>query len=263
MKAWYMSGAGNDFMVIDARGLSLDFSALALELCKKADCDGFMAVDHSDKAHFKLHFYNADGSRGEMCGNGSRCVAKFAYDHGIAPENMTIETDAGLLTADRISENQYRVRLNNPGIVDLHRHGDMAYVELGDPGVPHGVYRYAGLDWEMRDALRERMRAERFADYFPKGANVNYYDFLAPDRVRILTFERGVEDFTLACGTGSGSVAAVLWLTGKLPGGVLAVENPGGTLLFELEGTETEVTSILMTGPAELVREYEVLSDEC
>ena len=107
------------------------------------------------------------------------------------------------------------------------------------------------------------MRAERFADYFPKGANVNYYDFLAPDRVRILTFERGVEDFTLACGTGSGSVAAVLWLTGKLPGGVLAVENPGGKLLFELEGTETEVTSILMTGPAELVREYEVLSAEC
>ena len=258
MKAWYMSGAGNDFMVIDARGLSLDFSALALELCKKADCDGFMAVDHSDKAHFKLHFYNADGSRGEMCGNGSRCVAKFAYDHGIAPENMTIETDAGLLTADRISENQYRVRLNNPGIVDLHRCGDMAYVELGDPGVPHGVFRYEGLRWDLRDTLRERMRAERYADYFPKGANVNYYDFLSEDRVRILTFERGVEDFTLACGTGSGSVAAVLWLTGQLPVGKLAVENPGGTLLFELEGTETEITSILMTGPAERLGEYEL-----
>ena len=258
MNAWYMSGAGNDFMVIDARGLTLDFPSLAAELCKKASCDGFMAVDKSDIADFKLHFYNADGSRGEMCGNGSRCVAKFAFDHGIAPEHMTIETDAGLLTAVRISENQYQVRLNNPGVVDLHRHGDMAYVELGDPGVPHGVYRYEGLSWDMRDALRERMRAERYADYFPKGANVNYYDFLAPDRVRILTFERGVEDFTLACGTGSGSVAAVLWLTGRLPGGVLAVENPGGTLEFELQGTETEVTSILMTGPAEKVREYEI-----
>ena len=62
MNAWYMSGAGNDFMVIDARGLSLDFSKLAQDLCKKMDCDGFMAVDHSDVAHFKLHFYNADGS---------------------------------------------------------------------------------------------------------------------------------------------------------------------------------------------------------
>ena len=258
MNVWYMSGAGNDFMVIDARGLTLDFPSLATELCKKASCDGFMAVDHSAIADFKLHFYNADGSRGEMCGNGSRCVAKFAYDHGIAPENMTIETDAGLLTAVRISENRYQVRLNNPGIVDLHRHGDMAYVELGDPGVPHGVYRYDGLSWSMRDDLRERMRAERYADYFPKGANVNYYDFLSDTRVRILTFERGVEDFTLACGTGSGSVAAVLWLTGKLPGGKIAVENPGGTLEFELQGTETEVTSILMTGPAELVKVYEL-----
>ena len=258
MNAWYMSGAGNDFMVIDARGLTLDFPSLATELCKKASCDGFMAVDNSDIADFKLHFYNADGSRGEMCGNGSRCVAKFAYDHGIAPEHMTIETDAGLLTAVRISENRYQVRLNNPGIVDLHRRGDMAYVELGDPGVPHGVYRCEGLRWDMRDALRERMRAERYAEYFPKGANVNYYDFLSEDRVRILTFERGVEDFTLACGTGSGSVAAVLWLTGKLPGGVLAVENPGGTLEFKLEGTADKVTSILMTGPAERVAVYEV-----
>ena len=258
MNAWYMSGAGNDFMVVDARGQTLDFSRMALDLCKLADCDGFMAVDVSEKADFKLHFYNADGSRGEMCGNGSRCVAKFAYDHGIAPKNMTIETDAGLLTADRIEENQYRVRLNNPGIVDLHRSGDMAYVELGNPGVPHGVFRFEGLTWEMRDELRERMRAERYADYFPKGANVNYYDFLSEDRVRILTFERGVEDFTLACGTGSGSVAAVLWLTGKLPGGKIAVENPGGTLLFELEGTAEEVTSILMTGPAELVRAYTI-----
>ena len=120
------------------------------------------------------------------------------------------------------------------------------------------MFRYEGLDWNMRDELRERMRAERYADYFPKGANVNYYDFLSEDRVRILTFERGVEDFTLACGTGSGSVAAVLWLTGQLPGGKIAVENPGGTLQFELEGTETEVTSILMTGPAELVKVYDI-----
>ena len=132
-----------------------------------------MAVDVSEIADFKLHFYNADGSRGEMCGNGSRCVSKFAHDNGIAPADMTIETDAGVLRSTRISENQYRVRLNDPGVVDLHRHGDMAYVELGAPGVPHGVYRYEGLSWEARDELRERMRAERFADYFPKGANVN------------------------------------------------------------------------------------------
>ena len=258
MKAWYMSGAGNDFMVIDGRGLTLDYSALALELCKKANCDGFMAVDYSDTADFKLHFYNADGSRGEMCGNGSRCVSKFAYDNGIAPAEMTIETDAGLLNSTRISENQYRVRLNNPGIVDLHRNGDMAYVELGDPGVPHGVFHFPGLSWEMRDELRERMRGERYADYFPKGANVNYYDWIGENRIRILTFERGVEDFTLACGTGSGSCAAVLWLTGRLPGGEVAVENPGGTLEFRITGENGMVTEILMTGPAEVLEIHEI-----
>ena len=258
MNAWYMSGAGNDFMVIDARGLDLDFSALALELCRMASCDGFMAVDNSDVADFKLHFYNADGSRGEMCGNGSRCVSRFAFDHGIAPAEMTIETDAGLLKSTRISENQYRVRLNNPGIVDLHRHGDMAYLELGNPGVPHGVFRFPGLTWEMRDQLRERMRAERYAEYFPKGANVNYFDWIGENRIRILTFERGVEDFTLACGTGSGSCAAYLWLTGQLPGGVLAVENPGGTLEFALKGSGDQVTEILMTGPADVLKVYEI-----
>jgi len=258
MKAWYMSGAGNDFMVIDGRGLMLDYSAMALELCKKASCDGFMAVDNSDVADFKLHFYNADGSRGEMCGNGSRCVSKFAYDNGIAPAQMTIETDAGLLSSTRISENQYRVKLNNPGIVDLHRHGDMAYVELGNPGVPHGVFHFPGLTWEMRDELRERMRSERYADYFPKGANVNYYDWIGENRIRILTFERGVEDFTLACGTGSGSCAAVLWLTGQLPDGKIAVENPGGTLEFQLTGGNGTVTEILMTGPAEVLKIHEI-----
>ena len=74
MNVTYMNGAGNDFMVIDARGLELDFSQQALKLCKLSGADGFMAVDYSDKADFKLHFYNADGSRGEMCGNGARLL---------------------------------------------------------------------------------------------------------------------------------------------------------------------------------------------
>lgn len=258
MKAWYMSGAGNDFFVIDSRGMTLDYSDLAKTWCAKIGCDGFMAVDHSLVGDFKLHFYNADGSRGEMCGNGSRCVSKFAYDRGIAPGEMTIETDAGLLRSTRISETQYRVQLNNPSVLDLHRHGDMAYVELGNPGVPHGVFHYPGLGWDMRDVLRERMRQERFAPYFPKGANVNYYDWVGPNRIRILTFERGVEDFTLACGTGSGSTAAVLAHMGLLPQGELTVENPGGTLFFQLTRVNGSLEHILMTGPAEVLAEYDL-----
>ena len=259
MKVTYMNGAGNDFMVIDARGNeNLDFSHLAQKWCALTGADGFMAVGVSEIADFRLHFYNADGSRGEMCGNGARCICRFAYDMGIAPAEMTVQTDAGLVPGWRLTENQYRVKLNNPSILDLSRKGDIAYAELGDPGVPHAVAEYTGDLWGSKDALLEQMRALRFDPAFPKGANVNYYQVLGENEVRVLTFERGVEDFTLACGTGSGSVAAALWLTGRLPQGKLAVENPGGTLEFELEGTETQVTSILMTGPAEKLGEYEV-----
>ena len=257
MTVTYMNGAGNDFMVIDARGLELDFSALALKLCDLAKADGFMAVDNSDKADFKLHFYNADGSRGEMCGNGARCICRYAFDHGIAGENMVVETDAGLVPGKRLSETQYRVKLNNPGVLDLRRKGDIAYVELGNPGVPHAVAEYRGDLWADADALREQMRALRFDPAFPKGANVNFYQAIAPGEVRMLTFERGVEDFTLACGTGCGSVATVLYLTGRLPGGNLRLNNRGGTLNVTVIG-ESQVDALYQEGPTQIVKIFEI-----
>jgi len=258
MKVYYMNGAGNDFMVIDARGLKQpDFEKMAVTLCKLEKADGFMAVDVSEKADFKLHFYNSDGTRGEMCGNGARCICRFAYDQGIAGESMTVETDAGLVPGLRIDENLYQVKLNNPSILDLNRKGDVAYVELGNPGVPHGVYEYTGDLWEHKDALREQMRALRFDSAFPKGANINFYQVLGPSEVKVLTFERGVEDYTLACGTGTGSVAATLWKKGLLPDGKLTAHNPGGTLYVQVSGSE-DVESLLLEGPTEVVKVYEL-----
>ena len=258
MNVYYMNGAGNDFMVIDARGLTLDFSKLALELCKLSGADGFMAVDHSEIADFKLHFYNADGSRGEMCGNGARCICRFAYDHGIAGETMTVETDAGLVPGWRIDENQYKVRLNNPSILDLSRKGSIAYAELGDPGVPHAVAEYDGDLWADADCIWDHMRQLRYDPAFPKGANVNFYQPIGDGEVKVLTFERGVEDFTLACGTGCGSIASVLWKKGQLPGNVLTAHNRGGTLKVTIDGLEGEITSILLEGPTEVVKVYEI-----
>ena len=257
MNVWYMNGAGNDFMVIDARGCNYDFSKLALELCKLTGADGFMAVDGSETATFRLHFYNSDGSRGEMCGNGARCICRFAYDLGIAGEEMTVQTDAGIVYGRRISEDQYRVRLNNPGIADLHRKEDIAYIELGNPGVPHAVVHVPGLDWDWKGELFSYARALRYDPAFPKGANVNLYDWLDDTTVRILTYERGVEDYTLACGTGSGSTAAKLWLEGKLPGGYLTVKNPGGDLAVTIVGDQ-EIQELWLEGPTQVVRQYEV-----
>ena len=252
MEVLYMNGAGNDFMVLDARDQNLDFEALAKQYCALRHADGFMAVDYSHKADFKLHFYNSDGTRGEMCGNGARCICRFAYDKGIAGENMVVETDAGLVPGQRLDENQYRVKLNNPSQLDLHRKGNVAYAELGDPGVPHGVMEYQGDLWADADSLREQMRSLRFDPAFPKGANINFYQWIGPEEVRILTFERGVEDFTLACGTGTGSVAAVLFASGKLPGKQLKVHNRGGLLKVTLEGEGSTVTALYLEGPTEI-----------
>lgn len=254
MDVYYMNGAGNDFMVMDARGGEYDFEHLSKELCKLTGADGFMAVDNSESCDFRLHFYNSDGSRGEMCGNGARCICRFAYELGIAPEEMTVQTDAGNVRGWRITENQYRVQLNNPGILDLHRRDDIAYVELGTPGVPHAVAEYRGDLWTDREALRERMRSLRHDPAFPKGANVNFYQVLTENEVRMLTYERGVEDFTLACGTGTGSVACVLWTQGRLPGGTLTAHNPGGTLTVTLRGEAGAVKELYLEGPTEIVK---------
>ena len=258
MKVWYMNGAGNDFMVMDARGQNYDFSAMALKLCKLTGADGFMATDVSDLADFKLHFYNSDGSRGEMCGNGSRCICRFAYENGIAGDSMTVETDAGIVCGWRISEEIYRVKLNNPGIMDLARKPDAAYIELGSPGVPHAVKEVPNLSWEQADALKPMAKALRHDPAFPKGANANLYAWLDEETIRILTFERGVEDYTLACGTGSASTAVALWAREKLPGGKLTVKNKGGDLAVTIDGENGSVSALYLEGPTQTVKIFDL-----
>jgi len=253
MNVYYMNGAGNDFMVMDAReNEDLDFSALAVKACALTGADGFMAVGVSDTADFRLHFYNSDGTRGEMCGNGARCICRFAYDMGIAGETMTVQTDAGLVPGWRIRENQYRVQLNDPGVLDLHRKGDIAYIELGNPGVPHAVARYDGDLWGDADCIWDHMRQLRHDPAFPKGANVNFYQVLGENEVRVLTFERGVEDYTLACGTGTGSVAVTMRQKGELTGYTLTAHNRGGTLTVTLRD------KIFLEGPAEFGACYHI-----
>ena len=259
MNIYYMNGAGNDFMVMDAReDESRDFSALALEYCRITGADGFMAVGKSEIADFRLHFYNSDGTRGEMCGNGARCICKFAYDHGIAGEAMTVQTDAGLVPGWRIEENLYRIHLNNPSTLDFYRRQDAVYVELGNPGIPHSVTELPHLYWEMDEILRPTAKKLRFAPEFPKGANVNFYAWTSDTSVRIMTYERGVEDYTLACGTGCGSTAATLWTQGKLPGGKLTLENKGGTLYMTVVGQKGLISQLILEGPAVVLAEYDI-----
>ena len=152
----------------------------------------------------------------------------------------------------------YRVKLNNPGVLDLARREDAAYVELGDPGVPHGVVELPGLTFDMCEQLRQRAKALRYDPAFPKGANINFYTWLDESRVRVLTYERGVEDYTLACGTGCGSVTSTLFSQGKLPGGKLTCENQGGTLQVTIGAEGGAINEIFLEGPAEILKIYEL-----
>ena len=170
---------------------------------------------------------------------------------------MSVQTDAGIVMGQRISQDHYRIRLNLPSIIDLNRQGEVAYMELGDPGVPHAILQVPQLRWDQKEDLREMAKCLRYSPAFPKGANVNLYDWLDENTIRILTYERGVEDYTLACGTGSASTVVVLWLQGKVINR-LTVENPGGTLTVSIHGENGAVTELWLEGPTEVVRQMDM-----
>lgn len=267
MKFTKMHGAGNDFVIINSLEENVDLenlSELAHTLCDRRlgiGADGLMVCAESRTADFKLLFYNADGSLGEMCGNGARCICRYGYEHGLCGENAVIETTAGIVTGERISKTFYRIRLNDPTVIDLHRCAedfDCAYIELGSPGLPHAIVIMD--DWDERDraelfSLGQRLR---YSSAFPKGANVSFVKVLSETAVKAITFERGVEDFTLACGTGSGSIVTALTLMGLVTGDDVSVFMPGGELRVTLFD-KASAKELFLTGPTCVVFECETI----
>ena len=225
---------------------------LARRLCSEEGfpVDGLMVLRKPQKGgDCRMLFYNNDGSTAEMCGNGARCLCRFCHDHGLAGENQALETPAGLVTGQRLDENSYRIRLNSATV--LRHEEDLSYLELGNPGIPHAVVE-ADLSRD-RSELREFARALRHSSRFPRGANVNLYTLTGENRLRLLTFERGVEDFTLACGTGTGATVMALTRLGKVTGKHTEVICEGGTLWVDIAENE-----IFLTGPAEELADKEL-----
>ena len=272
MHVTVMHGAGNSFVIPTLASGTLqggDLRILALRLCAAKKTDGMIVLTPAadEGADLDMLFYNSDGSLGEMCGNGARCAARWGFEHGLVEDEtaIRIRATAGLVTARRISGELYQVRLNDPSVVDLGRLAQSdagltpcSYVELGDPGIPHAVVRVFDDAFANLDALREKGRALRRSEAFPRGANVTFASIDENDRVRAITFERGVEDFTLACGTGCGATAAALCLLGDVAGETVTVDMPGGTLSVSLRRAGDTVRDILLTGPTALVEECEL-----
>ncbi|MCD7770275.1 MAG: diaminopimelate epimerase [Oscillospiraceae bacterium] len=271
-----MNGLGNDFIIlnnIEERLSPERLPDLARRLCHRQlsiGADGLMVVESPDQGgDFKMLFFNSDGTVGEMCGNGARCICRYGYETGLAGERQIAETTAGLVTGQRIDRRTYKVRLNDPTVIDLDHPVEIedrtypcSYIELGNPGLPHAVISLPALPDADEDKLRALGRKIRWYSDFPKGANVSFYACLSPDHVLAKTFERGVEDFTLACGTGAGSIVTALTLLERCSGNNIRVSMPGGDLFVDALTQNGTVESLYLTGLTNIAAKGEITDEE-
>ncbi len=257
-----MSGSGNDFIVIDNRDPVVDEAVLTrfiAGVCRRrlsAGADGLILVERSGCADFKWRYYNSDGSRAEMCGNGARCVSRFAYLKGIAGASLSFEADTGLMEAIMIGD---RVKVKMPMPHDMSMDESVetteGLVRLSriNTGVPHAVV-------EVRDLgavdVRARGREMRFHRHFaPAGTNVN---FIVPEKdgvIAIRTYERGVEDETLACGTGAIASALVTAVKQGMTSPIRVLPKGGGYLTIHFKREKIGFDEVFLEGDARVIYE--------
>tara|TARA_B100001123_G_C15162849_1_gene968158 strand:+ start:295 stop:1107 length:813 start_codon:yes stop_codon:yes gene_type:complete len=250
-----MSGSGNDFIIIDNRApvmedtKKVDFVKRVCDRKLTIGADGVIFVENSDKADIKWDFYNEDGSSAEMCGNGGRCVARYAVEKNIAPAELTLETLAGIIGA-KVNGAMVKVKLTPPEslqqdiAVDLN--GTQYQVDSLNTGVPHAIVYSDDVETVN---VKEAGHGIRFHEAFaPAGTNVDFVQKVGDQALKVRTYERGVEDETLACGTGV--VASALLSSYKnLVQPPVAVETRGGELLkVDFQSNNGPVSEVYLEG---------------
>src|ERR1043166_4796141 len=260
-----MNGAGNDFVLIDNRAQSLKLTTEQIvRLCDRhrgvgADGAIILVPSKSGKADWAWDFYNNDGSVGEMCGNGARCFARFVQKKTGANRGFTFETGAGIITA-HFEDDRITVNLTTPQALRLNEHvllsiGQQTIHSL-NTGVPHAVLFVPDADKAMVQQLGPEIR--RHTHFAPRGTNVNFVQLLEPGRIRVRTFERGVEGETLACGTGVTASALISSRVHKFSSPVKVQVQGGDQLEVSFKENNGGVCDVEMTGPAEFVFEGRV-----
>ncbi|TLY13949.1 MAG: diaminopimelate epimerase [Nitrospirae bacterium] len=253
-------------------------ASLAAKVCAhrlSVGGDGLILIERSRRADFRWRLFNADGSEAEFSGNGARCAARFAYLKRIAPRRMRFETLAGIIEAEMLSGPVARkservreltvvkVRFPNPTGLRLHLRLSINGIEREahfiDTGVPHCVYLVD--DPETVDLVGIG-RPTRYHELFrPAGTNVNFIKILDPHRIQIRTYERGVEDETLACGTGSIASALIASLLAKVESPVTLIPQSGLELTVYFTSRGSSFTDIYLQGDARAVSEGRILPD--
>lgn len=245
-----MHGAGNDFVMIDDREerFPVDEAAAIRKMANRPDgigCEGVILVRRSDRADFAMRFFNPDGSEAELCGNGARCVAAFARRIGaVKSDRMRFETLAGDIEAEVLGEELVRISMPEPK--DLRRN-------FVNSGVPHAIVPVDNL--AATDVAGEGRRLRYSKEFAPAGTNVDFVEYSVPDRVRIRTYERGVEAETFACGTGAVASALVGVVQYGLSFPVTVTTAMGVELVIGGTFSGTDFGNVTLTGPVKAVYE--------
>lgn len=259
-----MHGASNDFILVDDREQRFpctDQAWLASIMDRRTGVgsDGTILIQPSDKADFRMRFFNPDGGEVEMCGNGARCVARLANDIGAAPEDMSIDTIAGLLRAECQGEN-ILLHLTDP--IDTRLDGELeldgtAYpYHFSNTGVPHVVIPVE--DIQNLDVARLGSLVRYHEAFAPAGTNANFFQAVGPDALLVRTYERGVEAETLACGTGITAAALTAALAGIVSRPVKVQARSGDWLTVDFQQDGDRITGVTLLGPAVRVFEGEL-----
>ena len=256
-----MSGTGNDFILIDhrkpriAREVMPEFARLVCRRRFSVGADGLIFIEDSDQADFKWLFFNADGSEAEMCGNGARCAARFAYINGIAPAHMRFETIAGLIEAN-VSDINVSVLMTTPKEfrldVEIDSDGKPLLLHTVDTGVPHAVIFVDNYD--QIDVRKLGSLIRHHQEFMPAGTNVNFVMPLEGGGYKVRTYERGVENETMACGTGAVAVALIAAVKGMAdsPVRIVTSGNDQLSIIFDLKKGPA-ATNVFLKGPAHVI----------
>ena len=251
------SGHGNDFVIIDNWDgvvADNDMSNIAKLMCRPkfgVGADGVVfIIAGPDEVDFAWRFFNADGSEADMCGNASRCTAHLAVTLGIAPNEMAFKTSAGVVEAT-VDGRVVRVKIPKAGRSEgsalVEAEGVSLTYHRMNTGVPHAVAWVEEL--ENLNVLKIGRSVRRHPAFTPDGTNVNFVKILGPDKLAIRTYERGVEDETLACGTGATAAVLLAAAQGLVTAPVVKCQTRGGeSLTIILEGPLTDPDNIFLEG---------------